>query len=601
MAYEGKFSKPRNTEANIRAKAEARKQAQAAAAEQKPAAPVKQAVPAEKKPAAPVKQTAPAEKKSAAPVKQAVPAEKKPAAPVKQAVPAEKKPAAPVKQAAPAEKKSAAPVKQAAPAEKKSETPVEKKPVPAAQKAPEKKPAKKRKKKNKANRNVTIVFYTVYFVMIAAFLVGMLILNGWLNNFLVKYEAAQPTTKCQEVFLEHFADPDWKQIYTMAGMEDTAYEGADAFADYMEEKVGSGKITYVETSAGLSGGHKYLLKLDNTTLGYFTLTDTAAPGAEMPVWELDKVAIQVAYGKTVRVQTLKGHQVSVNGVALEEEDIVQVATTLAGNYLPAGVSAPTTCIFQAEGLMAEPEITVTDENGNPTTVEYDLESGMYIEKTDLNTIGEDEEEVAMAAAEVYAKYMIEEANYSHLAKYYDSTSKIYKTITSMQLWMQGHDGYEFANQEVSQYCRYSGKLFSARVALSLNVTRRNGTVKEYTVDSTLFFKHNGSRWVVYDMTNVDVQSPIAEVRLTFKSGDSVLFTNLYENDVPTITAPMVTAPEGKVFAGWFRQTVTADGKVEYTQVFAPTADGLISLPNGTKLEPMTLYALFENASQGGNE
>ena len=81
----------------------------------------------------------------------------------------------------------------------------------------------------------------------------------------------------------------------------------------------------------------------------------------------------------------------------------------------------------------------------------------------------------------------------------------------------------------------------------------------------------------------------------------MLFTNLYENDTTAITAPMVTAPEGKVFAGWFLQTITEDGRIEYTQVFAPTADGSITLPNGTKLEPMTLYALFEDApAEGGN-
>ena len=540
MAYQGKFSQPRNNADRSAPKAEPRK----------PEAPAAQ----------------PVQPPQSAPAKQAAPAPR----------------------TAPA--KAAAPVKQTAPVQAEPQ----RKPNPA-QDAPVKKPAAKKRRQKKANRNVTIIFYTVYFVMIAAFFAGMFFVNSWLNDFLVNYEASQPTTKCEEIFLEHFTNPDWSALYTMAGLDDTDYEGADAFADYMDEKLAGGKLSYVETSAGLSGGHKYLLKLGDETLGYFTLVDRAPQGAELPDWQLGEVHVNVSYGKTVLIQTMKGHKVSVNGVELNNEDIIQISTTLAGNYLPGGVSAPTTCIYQVEGLMADPRIVVTDENGEATSVEYSLESGMYIEQTAVNTIGAEEEDVAMAAAETYAKYMIEEANYAQLGKYFDSSSKIYKTITSMTLWMQGHDGYEFANEKVSQYCRYSDDLFSARVALSLNVTRRNGTVKEYTVDTTLFFKHTGSKWLVYDMTNVDVSAPIAEVRLTFKLDDQVLSTNMYENDVPTLTAPMVTPPEGQVFAGWFRQDVDADGSIRYTQVFSPDEDGIISLPNGTKLEPMTLYALFEDA------
>ena len=167
--------------------------------------------------------------------------------------------------------------------------------------------------------------------------------------------------------------------------------------------------------------------------------------------------------------------------------------------------------------------------------------------------------------------------------------------TSMQLWMQGHNGYKFANEQITQYCRYSDKYFSARVSLSLNVTRKDNTVKEYSVDTTLFFKNTGKKWIVFDMTNADIQVPIAEVRLTFKLDDSVLFTNMFPNDTTTLKLPTVSAPEGKVFSGWFRQEYNENGAKSYIQVFPPAEDDTVTLPAGTILEPMTLYALFEDA------
>lgn len=470
--------------------------------------------------------------------------------------------------------------------------------APAAPKAPVTKPTGKggKRKVKKANRNITIIFYTVYFCLIAAFVGGMFFFNNWLNDFLVNFQNSQPTTKCEEVFSEYFENPDWTRLYHEAGITDTLYEGSDSFAAFMDEKVGSSPLSYVETSAGLSGGHKYLIKLDDETLGYFLLKDAAPEGSATPDWQLTEIHLNTVYARTVRIQTTKGHKVSVNGVPLEDSHIVQVATTLAGNYLPEGVKAPTTCIYQLEGLMAQPRITVTDEEGIETSVLYDDQSGMYIEQTETNTIGDAEYETAMTAAKTYAKYMIEEASYTQLAKSFDANSKIFKTITSMQLWMQGHNGYEFANEQVTGYCRYSDKYFSARVSLSLNVTRRDNTVKEYTVDTTLFFRNTGKKWVVFDMTNVDVSAPIAEVRLTFKLEDNVVFTNMFENDITSLKLPTVSAPEGQVFAGWFRQEIDEAGAKRYIQVFPPAQEDTITLPAGTVLEPMTLYALFEPAN-----
>lgn len=498
-----------------------------------------------------------------------------------------------------------APAAEAAPVVKEVPKAPVKKQVPADQAVPTKKSGKKKKKKKKkANRTITIIFYTVYFVMVAAILAGLLYANNWLKSWLVDYEASQPTTKCEEIFQANFADPDWTVLYGLAGLTDTDYEGSEAFAAYMDAKVGGQELSYVETSAGLSGGHKYLLKLGDETIGYFTLVDNAPEGADVADWQLGQVGLTYAYGESVTVQKMEGITVYVNGVALTDDHTVQIGTTKVEEYLPEGVHGPRIYTQYVDGLMVKPEVTATDAQGNSVEITYDEATGMYTVLTEANTISDEEYERTLLTAKTYALRMIEKASKQELAKYFDSKSETYKTIVSIDPWMQEwfFSSYEWGQESITGYYRHSENLFSVHVDLSMFVTRTDDSVKEYKVDHSFFFEKQGKTWKCINMTNVDIQEQTAIVRLTFKLGNSVIFTNLYEEDVATLEPPTVTAPEGQVFSGWFRLDTNPDGTSEYTQVFAPDDTGVINLPSGTKLEPMTLYALFEDApDNGGNE
>ena len=545
MAYQGKFSQPRNTEENIRLKKEAAKKAAAEAR---------------------------AESQEAA------------APPETAAAPA-------AKPAAPAPKRAATEVKQAP------------KQVSDVKSAPAKKNTRK-KKKNKGNRTITLIFYTCYFALVAALLGGIFFLNSWIKDWLVDYEASQPTTRCEEVFQEYFADPDWAALYAMAGLTDTEYEDNSAFVQFMDAKVGSRELTYVETSAGLSGGHKYLLKLGDETIGHFTLVDQAPVGSTVSDWQLGKVGLTYAYGESVTVQKMEGVTVYVNGIALTDEHTIQIGTTKVEEYLPEGLHGPRIYTQHLDGLMVKPQVTATDADGNNVEVTYDESANIYTVLTAENSISDEDYERVLNTAKTYSLRMIEMASTKELGKYFDTSSQIYKTIISIDPWMQEwfFSDYEWGQETISGYYRHSDKLFSVHVDLTMFVTRTDDTVKEYKIDHSFFFEKQGKNWKCINMTNVDIQEQSAIVRLTFKVGDSVVFTNLFEEDITTLELPTVTAPEGKVFDGWYRLDTTADGSTAYTQVFAPDEDGLINLPAGTKLEPMTLYALFVNApDNGGNE
>lgn len=81
-----------------------------------------------------------------------------------------------------------------------------------------------------------IIFYTLYFLLIFVFCAGTWLATKWLQGWLVDFEAAQPTVKSQEVFDQLFGNPDWAALYKSAGIQDTPYEGVDAYVAYMQEK-----------------------------------------------------------------------------------------------------------------------------------------------------------------------------------------------------------------------------------------------------------------------------------------------------------------------------------------------------------------------------
>jgi len=543
------------------------------------------------------------------------------APPVKKTAPA-KKPA-PVKKAAEGQSPvKKAPKKKPAPVEAEGEA------APAPKKAPKKKAAPKQapavaeepvkeKKQKKGPRVGSVIFYTIYFTCILVFFgatyLGLQWLHGWLSDF----EAAQPTLKAEQVFQEVFTDPDWGALYESAGAKDSAYEGKEQYVNYMEEKVGDSKLTYMETSAGLDQTKKkFIVKLGDEKVATFTLTDRNKVGnvnlgdltnledikemADIPDWQLGAVEVFFERVGTYRIVKMGDHKAFVNGVELDDSFTIQKATTVAERYLPEDVNGFITCTQQVDGLMEVPTVEITDGQGNPVEVTYDEATHTFTAKTESNTMDDDQAKVALEAAKVYSLWMIdEEHDRANVAKYFDASSDAYSRIVkSTELWMQNHAGYRFENDSVSDYARYSDDIFSLKVKTDLIVTRIDGSEKVYAFNQSMFFRKNDAgKWLCFESTNVDVSEPVGKVRLTFMQGDTQLTTDFYETDAKEIITPKLPVPEGQVFSGWVTVSTNENGDTVYNVEFQPSEDGTVKLPDGSTLKPMTLYALFQDASE----
>ena len=545
-------------------------------------------------------------------------------APAEVKAPPVKKPA-PVKKAAPAAKKPAAeaPVKKAASAKKPA--PVQNEAAPAAPKkaaakkpvAPQEEPAPVKKQKI-GPRVGSVIFYTIYFLFILAFFGATYLGLNWLHGWLSDFEAAQPTLKAEQVFQEVFTDPDWGALYEAAGAKDSLYEGKDQYVAYMEEKVGDTKLTYMETSAGLDKTKKkFIVKLGDEKVATFTLTDRNKVGNlnlgdltslenikemadDIPDWQLGAVEVFFERVGTYYIVKMGDHTASVNGVELDDSFTIQKATTVAEKYLPEGTYGFVTCVQQIDGLMEVPTVVITDKDGTPVETTYDEASRTFTAKTESNTMSDELDEIALEAAKVYSLWMIdEEHDRAAIAKYFDASSNAYSRIVkSTELWMQNHAGYRFENDSVTDYARYSDDICSVKVKTDLIVTRIDGSEKVYAFNQSMFFRKNDAgKWLCFESTNVDVSEPVGKVRLTFMQGDVQLTTDFYETDAKEVITPKLPVPEGQVFSGWVTVSRNENGETVYNVEFQPGEDGTVKLPEGNTLKPMTLYALFQDASE----
>ena len=452
------------------------------------------------------------------------------------------------------------------------------------------------RKRSKAG---TIVFYCFYALLIAAIVAGFLFARNFLNDWLVRFESSQPVYKCEEVFNDLFADPDWEAIYTLSGTEDTEFEGKSAYAAYMTQKTGGQELTYLETSAGLTGGKKYIVKLGEEKVATFTLTSEADPETGIDSWSLGKVEIFFTRRQTVTVEKLPEYTVYINGVSLTEQHTIWTVETTAEGYLPEGVHGYRLQKQQLTGLLTEPEVTVKDANGNNVPVVKDPETGIYRLPVTVMEATDTEKQLALNAIQAYAKYMIRADSLDAVKACFDTNSEIYDVIRKYEAWtMQSYASYSFTDPEYSDFYRYSDELFSIRVKLQLQVKRTNGSVKPYDLNSTLFLqKQADGKYLAIDMTNAETQKIIEHVRLTFIDGTNILRNELVNANTPELTLPSITPPEGKQFAGWVMQEDDGNGKITLTVIFQPSESGKVDLRGGGDLEPMVLYAHYTEATE----
>ena len=471
---------------------------------------------------------------------------------------------------------------------------------------------KARSRKEKAARSATeekqkskkgtIIFYSVYAALILVFVIAIAAVITPLKNWLISYEASQPDTMRQQVYDEYFATPNWDKLYDLAAIEDTAFEGKDAFVTYMNAKVAAATdstLVCEETSAGLSGNHKYLLKLDGEKVATFILEPTGESRDAVTGWELGDIEFFFAREQSVTIEKLPGQTVTVNGVALDDSYTIRTVSTKVEDYLPEGVHGFRSEQQTVTGLLVAPNVTLTDENGQTVELIADPETGILKAKDQSNAqeIPEAHKNAAIEAAKNYSLFAIRKISSYTLSQSFDPNSELYKGAVNSLAFLKAIESYSFRDDlTVEDYYYYGDDFFSARVSLTLDIRTVSGFDTHYDSNMTYFFRKNsnGKFWVV-NGTNTITSDLVEQVRLQFVNGETKLESMMVNSAAATVTVPQVEAPEGQVFKGWAVKSTDENGNTNMTILLTPGEGNVANVASGVKLKPAVLYAVFAPA------
>ena len=461
---------------------------------------------------------------------------------------------------------------------------------------PEKKQKKKKEKKKKhGSWVITILFYLLLIGAVAFCFFQVRSRAELLHEELMTFEKAQPRYRCQEIFDSVFADPDWADLYVKAGIQDTAFEGKEEFAAHMQEKVGEESLTYREVQA--ASGKRYEVLLGEEMIGAFTISDHSTD-PDAPDWQLDGVEVYFTRQQGGTIQMQAGHTATVNGVPLDETYLVASSSLTVQDGTEGGKVIPQSQTMAITGLLRKPELAILDAQGNPVEAVFDEEHNTLTEQVTPAAITPEQEELVWDTVKTYCSYMANKSSQGDIGKYFKRGTATWKALAgSVLVWVQKDRGMDFANEKLTNFAPLGDDMFVARISMTFQLTRPDGSIKESAIDESLYFeKQENGNWLCTQMTAVDVFQPHSDVKLTFLMDGQELSGEFVDSHSRQVTCPQVTAPEGETFSGWMTETVDGQGNPVMQRIFVPDESSMAPVPQGMILEPMTLYPVFTAAA-----
>ena len=387
------------------------------------------------------------------------------------------------------------------------------------------------------------------------------------------------------IFAELFAQPDWEELYKLAQMQDTPFEGCRAFSAFMAEQTANKALSYKEYKAEKEDIRRYVVYCGEEKIAAWTLSAKNQ-------WQLENLEFYIHRQNGVSVLVDQETTVYLNGVALDNAYTVETVQTKAEGYLPDDIHGFRSKLQRLDGLLMPPAVTAKDKDGYEIALVYDDQTCTYRQEIAKPFMTEQQESFIRSAAIADARFAIDEINATELAAYFDEKSDLYQMIVKCPHNIQTYikSVIDESKIEVSSFRQYTDTLFSARVKLTQKITRTYGTIKTYQLDKTYFFTLNEEgEYRVFMSTNEDAAKEEKVVRLDFIQEECVK-AQMVSADEKYVNVPQL---DSENFAGWAIRTKLDNGDEVLT---------VRILPDGTvlgELEPMELYPAYHTDEDKG--
>lgn len=349
------------------------------------------------------------------------------------------------------------------------------------------------------------IFYTIYFLCIALFLLGLYTVLGIVREYLADYESAQPQYVAEKVFDELYKNSDYGALIDICPPQTTEFENKEAVARYLNEFTAGKEITYNSITTGLDSTRKYIVKANGVKFSAFTLTtgsETTPKG--VPLYELDNVEIYTAGQQHASIVAPNGYTVLLNGSVLSDSYKTDYRKEHEScQRMPSGTDGIVYVGYDVDGLYYPPQsVQVINREGISVPVTQKEDGSYYAEYIYSESLKEQYSEYVISAAKALAAYMQNDGRFAAIGAYLDPDSNLYVNVKSSETYFViDHSSYSFEDVKTSEFYAYDDNTFSCRVSFT-HVLKRSGS-KDYRdyLDMTFYLRKVDDTYLIYDRFN----------------------------------------------------------------------------------------------------
>lgn len=357
----------------------------------------------------------------------------------------------------------------------------------------------KSKKKRKNKLNTFGKFLAIYSGIFAVVIVVLLIL---LHGLLKDYEEGIPDTAMDSV-IEKFNSEGIGELVTKDNCGVSEFETTDYVVEQIKTLLEGKNVSYKRKAGEYTNNNPvYNIYADENLIAKVSLASDGLNGHKFNIWKIGNIDFSgtVRNDNVVKITAPSNAAVKINGVEVSDSYTTQndIPVTECAN-VGAYTTVATNKVIEVKGLMAKPVVTASLD-GNELAVS-ETDTGVMISYPSDESIVSTITDKALLIGQNYGKYIINRGNLATLLSYMVGNAKVLMSdIPAVWAYMYGTQfTYEFKNEQVSDFIKYSDTCVSCKIHFDL-IVRWSGGEKVYDTNMIYTFVYTGGDWFLGDFS-----------------------------------------------------------------------------------------------------
>lgn len=350
-----------------------------------------------------------------------------------------------------------------------------------------------------------IKFILIYSAVTAAI---MLIVWTLLFFFIRDYENGRPSNKMDQI-LSLFTQDQIDKLLHSTQLSSSEFEDADKVSGFLKEQLAGKTASYKKVNGEYSDFTPvYMVYADQTPIAKVILKDAGKNFFRFTKWKLDTVSVgsihKNSVTNSVTLTVPSGSTVTLNGIPVSDSYIKEDKILFDPcRNVAEFVATPTKTRYEITGLLTKPDISVTLNDTALTVTDLESPTASDIrcacDYPDNAAMREQRKSEIIEVAETYGKYLINRTPLDNLQKHMTGKAKSYMSnIPAVWAFLSGKQyTYEFRNENISSFRKYSEDCFSCNMYYDLYVDWEYGN-KTYQTSITYTFVKTDGQWYVAD-------------------------------------------------------------------------------------------------------